>query len=251
MKSKAQEWWQRLTNKQVVSSLYNFTGERTIEEMYGMELMSQRNFNSIKPNTELPTPSKDDKDFSKDVFIFAEEGMLNVGYYSFSHKKWQFHTDTLVDPYEGGELMDFVWMYVPDFMLVRFKTHFKRKEPKETQKNPKNPLGFQPKETTYYLFGSDACKELDENGINSLKSEIAQGNIMYGLFKFTEGVTKSVDFISEYDGWEQYSIINFKEYCQLNENITYEENPNDTFCNKSVNQRESKCLNQYKNCKEF
>ena len=75
-----------------------------------------------KPNTEFPKYAKDLKgnqeEFSVDVFTVNDDGMLNIGYYNYDTKKWGFHTDTLYDPYEGGKLMDFVWMYKPE----NFKT---------------------------------------------------------------------------------------------------------------------------------
>ena len=74
-------------------------------------------------NTEFPTQIEGEQ-HSVDVIVYAEENMLNVGFYQFAEKKWLFHTDTLQDPYENNELMDFVWMYKPDYL---------------TQINPKNP----------------------------------------------------------------------------------------------------------------
>lgn len=52
--------------------------------------------------------------FSVDVITYDEEGMMNIGFYSYDLQKWSFHTDTLVDYSD----MDFVWMYKPDFLKI-------------------------------------------------------------------------------------------------------------------------------------
>lgn len=52
--------------------------------------------------------------FSVDVITCDEEGMMNIGFYSYDAGKWNFHTDTLVDYSD----MDFVWMYKPVFLKV-------------------------------------------------------------------------------------------------------------------------------------
>lgn len=44
--------------------------------------------------------------------------MLNIGYWNYDMKMWIFHTDTLTDPYEGGKLVDFVWMYRPEELSI-------------------------------------------------------------------------------------------------------------------------------------
>lgn len=52
--------------------------------------------------------------FSVDVITCDEEGMMNIGFYSYDSCTWNFHTDTLVDYSD----MNFVWMYKPDFLKV-------------------------------------------------------------------------------------------------------------------------------------
>lgn len=68
-------------------------------------------------NTEVPIKSTDlkgiEEEFSVDVITCDNYGMLNIGFYNFDTNTWSFHTDTLVDPYEKGELFDFVWIYNP------------------------------------------------------------------------------------------------------------------------------------------
>lgn len=76
----------------------------------------------IFKNTEYPKKSKDlkgnEEEFSVDVISNDKDGMLNIAYWNFDTKIWMFHTDTLCDPYEGGVLIDFVWMYRPTELCV-------------------------------------------------------------------------------------------------------------------------------------
>lgn len=65
---------------------------------------SRSEFPSLVPN----------EAFSVDVITYDEEGMMNIGFYSYDLQKWRFHTDTLVDYSD----MDFVWMYKPDFLKI-------------------------------------------------------------------------------------------------------------------------------------
>ena len=65
---------------------------------------SRNEFPSLVPN----------EAFSVDVITYDEEGMMNIGFYSYDLQKWSFHTDTLVDYSD----MDFVWMYKPDFLKI-------------------------------------------------------------------------------------------------------------------------------------
>ena len=68
--------------------------------------------------TDIPKLSKDNAQFSVDVITCDEDDMLNIGYYSFEDNKWHFHTETLVDYYEKGKEMNFVWMYKPNELRV-------------------------------------------------------------------------------------------------------------------------------------
>lgn len=69
-------------------------------------------------NTEYPKRAKcvtgELESFSVDVFTIDDLGLLNIGYYDFESQKWEFHTDTLSDMYENGELQNFIWMYPPE-----------------------------------------------------------------------------------------------------------------------------------------
>ena len=71
----------------------------------------------IFSNKEYPKKAKDlkgnEEDFSVDVITNDRIGMLNIAFWNYDTGKWGFHTDTLFDPYEGGKLMDFVWIYKP------------------------------------------------------------------------------------------------------------------------------------------
>lgn len=71
-------------------------------------------------NTEIPRISEDDKEFSVDVIISDPGGMLNIGFYVFEDKRWNFHTDTLYDFYEGDILQPFVWWYAPTERTEQF-----------------------------------------------------------------------------------------------------------------------------------
>ena len=78
--------------------------------------MTEKEIKAYK-NTEFPILSKDLKgnpeEHSVDVITSDEDGMLNIGFYNYDMKKWLFHTDTLYDPYEDGELKHFIWIYPP------------------------------------------------------------------------------------------------------------------------------------------
>ena len=71
-------------------------------------------------NTEYPQVSKGDENYSIDVITSNPDGFLNIGFYHFKDKEWQFHTDTLTDPYENGMLQPFVWWYPPTERIEQF-----------------------------------------------------------------------------------------------------------------------------------
>lgn len=79
-----------------------------------------KSFEAVFKNTEYPKRATNQKgieeEFSVDVITFNENNMLNIGYWNYDMNKWLFHTDTLSDPYEGGRLEKFVWMYKPEFL---------------------------------------------------------------------------------------------------------------------------------------
>jgi len=76
----------------------------------------------IFKNTEYPKKSKDlrgnEEEFSVDVISCDVHGMMNLCYWNYDMNIWMFHTDTLSDPYEGGKLIEFVWMYKPTELCV-------------------------------------------------------------------------------------------------------------------------------------
>lgn len=65
-------------------------------------------------NTEFPKLG-DDKElnYSVDVIISDSTGMLNIGFYDFNDRVWQFHSDQFNHAYTNGKLIDFVWWYAP------------------------------------------------------------------------------------------------------------------------------------------
>ena len=70
--------------------------------------------------------------------------------------------------------------------------------------------------TTYYLFGTDAIRELGENGVEGVVKEFEGSEIDFGTFEFKEGITESVDFIFTFGNWSEYAIITEEEYNKLN-----------------------------------
>lgn len=62
----------------------------------------------IYSEKDIPRTSKDDVVFSVDVIVYLG-GILNIGYYDYEDKEWQFHTDTFIDPKDNG----FNWIYCP------------------------------------------------------------------------------------------------------------------------------------------
>lgn len=72
----------------------------------------------IFQNNEYPKQNPEDKEHSIDVITVNDSGLMNIGYYNFKLRKWRFHTDTLVDPYEDG-LENFVWMYRPKELTTK------------------------------------------------------------------------------------------------------------------------------------
>ena len=63
--------------------------------------------------TTHPKQSKEDIEYSVDVFIIDENGMNGLAYYHFTDEQWHFHTDTLVDYNEIGSETKWVWYYPP------------------------------------------------------------------------------------------------------------------------------------------
>ena len=63
--------------------------------------------------TAIPERSEDDRNYSNDVFIIDQDGMIGVAFYNFVIMKWLFHTDTLVDYSEFGNETQWKWFYSP------------------------------------------------------------------------------------------------------------------------------------------
>jgi len=68
---------------------------------------------------------------------------------------------------------------------------------------------------TYYLFGEDACREFEEEGIDSVVERYEDNDLTYETFKFIDGVTNSASLIESYDGWNGYAILTQEEYEKL------------------------------------
>ncbi len=70
-------------------------------------------------------------------------------------------------------------------------------------------------EKTYYLFGDDAVREYDDNGIDGVCAESEANEITVTTFVFIEGVTRSADFADAINGWNRYAILTEEEYNKL------------------------------------
>ena len=91
------------------------TGESICVEQTGNGLYKNKGTGDVIVHSRNEFPSLvPNEAFSVDVITYDEEGMMNIGFYSYDFQKWSFHTDTLVDYYD----MDFVWMYKPDFLKI-------------------------------------------------------------------------------------------------------------------------------------
>jgi len=70
-------------------------------------------------------------------------------------------------------------------------------------------------EKTYYLFGQDAVKIYDNEGIEGLKEASESNEISINTFVFIEGETRSGDFAEAFFGWLEYAILTEEEFNQL------------------------------------
>lgn len=59
---------------------------------------------------------------------------------------------------------------------------------------------------TYYLFGEDAIRVLEEEGTEALKKAIEEG-ICFSTLIFIEGETHSSELAEEMNGYLDYKII--------------------------------------------
>lgn len=73
------------------------------------------------PKTKHPKRNRDlsgeKLELSVDVITFSESGMLNIGFYDYDDKEWDFHTNTM----EDMDKADFVWCYPPRQLIKHFK----------------------------------------------------------------------------------------------------------------------------------
>lgn len=71
--------------------------------------------------------------------------------------------------------------------------------------------------TKYILFGEDAVKILDNEGIDELIEVIKDdcGHI-YATFEYIEEETPLNDVLNAYDGWNAYSFISKEDFDKLN-----------------------------------
>lgn len=67
---------------------------------------------------------------------------------------------------------------------------------------------------TYYLFGKSACQIFEQEGIDGL---IESGET-YGVFRFVEGVTSSMEFANAIIGWDDYLHIREETFNRLVDN---------------------------------
>lgn len=70
-------------------------------------------------------------------------------------------------------------------------------------------------EKTFYLLGSEAVRELNENGIDSVVEEYEANELSFATFCFVEGETKSHELAEAMDGWNDFAIISEEEYNKL------------------------------------
>jgi hypothetical protein len=78
------------------------------------------------------------------------------------------------------------------------------------------------KEKTYYLFGYDAMKEMEQNDENPIEEIIElfeDGEIHCDTFIFIEGETSSSDLLEALLPHSGYSIVTKEEYDKLSEVI--------------------------------
>lgn len=68
---------------------------------------------------------------------------------------------------------------------------------------------------TFYLLGSDAVREYNENGIDELAKSLKKDSLMYAVFVFIEGVTHSSKLAKAMDGWNDYEFLTEEEFNKL------------------------------------
>lgn len=71
-------------------------------------------------------------------------------------------------------------------------------------------------EKTFYLIGSDASREYNENGIKAVINRSESNEITFSSFCFIESETTSSELAKALNGWDDYVIITEDEFNQLN-----------------------------------
>jgi len=68
---------------------------------------------------------------------------------------------------------------------------------------------------TFYLLGSDAVREYNENGIDGFLKSLKKDSLIYSVFVFIEGVTHSSELAEAMDGWNDYEFLTEEEFNKL------------------------------------
>lgn len=68
---------------------------------------------------------------------------------------------------------------------------------------------------TYYLFGEDAVREYEENGIDGVVKEYENNELSFSTYAHNESKHSSC-VLDQMDGWYNYAIILKEEYEKLN-----------------------------------
>jgi hypothetical protein len=136
------------------------------------------------------------------VAVFDDESTYDACYKGLEKlaKKnhWPFITESVVDEVELNDV----------FKWIDSAENFKHLSIEEEEL-------LRPKESTYYLFGKEACQRLLNEGSKSLIRN--KRVIMYSTFKFVEGVTRSRELVDAIDGWLESTTISEELYNKLQE----------------------------------
>lgn len=65
---------------------------------------------------------------------------------------------------------------------------------------------------TYFLFGSDAVRVYEDDGIEEVVQQYEDNILTYETFVFKEGVTTPIELLSAYNGYENYTTITEEEF---------------------------------------
>jgi hypothetical protein len=80
---------------------------------------------------------------------------------------------------------------------------------KELSNPPATPETNQPTATKFYLFGGEACRLIEEDGIDSLK------NADFETYMFNPMIDNPNDLLAKFDGWEAWREITEEEFLKL------------------------------------